>query len=175
MALMTRKALVLRGVSVLRDGTADQTRFGRGYQGVQQRPAPFSKRHPSPRDPERLAAHRDVRDAGRAGRPGCWAGVSVSRSLALAGASRSAAVRTLREGGASLMAAGRIGPMMAGALATKGQANPGCTLTAAATNLRAASALSWRACSQGGERRAGLSDVRRTGGSSTASTRGKGA
>jgi hypothetical protein len=178
---MTLKTLVLRGVSVVRDGMASLTRHGQGYQRVQQAPVPFSQRHPSfrtPRlvtDPEpRRLADKDECATTRAGRPGCGAGVSVRRSLALAGASRRIALPALREGGASLLAAGRIGPQMAEALATKGQANPGCTLTAAAPNLRTADSLSWRARSQGGERRAGLLDVARAGGSSTASTRGKG-
>jgi hypothetical protein len=180
MALMTLNHLVLRGVAVLTDGQADLTRPGQGYQGVVQPPVPFSKRHPSSRvlrivaGPERarLADHTDERAAKRAGRPGCRAGVSVCRSLAPTSASRSALSRTLRKGGASLMAAGRIGPMMAEALATNGQANPGCFPNAAATNLRAADL--WRVRSQGGERRAVLLGFGRAGGASTASTRGKG-
>jgi hypothetical protein len=180
MAVMTLQNLVLRGVAVLQDGPAVLTRQGQGYRAVQQAPAPYSKRHPSPRilrtvtvpNRARLADHSDERSAKRAGRPGCRAGVSVRRSLALAGASRSAAPGALRKGGASLMAAGRIGPMMAEALATNGQADPGCFPGAAATNLRAA--ISWRARSQEGECRASLSDFSRAAGSSTTSTRGKG-
>lgn len=183
MAENTLKNLVLRGVAVLRDGLAVRTRRGQGYRGQVQVPAPISKRHPSPRtprtmtepEPRRLDDHCDERAARRAGRPAGGAGVPNRRSLALAGASRSTNSLALRKGGASLMAAGRIGPLMAGALATRGQANPGCSRPAAAPDLRAASALSWRARSQGGERRAGLPDLSRAGGSSTASTRGKGA
>jgi hypothetical protein len=180
MAVMTLQNLVLRGVAVLQDGPAVLTRQGQGYRAVQQVPASYSKRRPSPRilrtvtEPNRarLADHTDERSAKRAGRPGCWAGVSVCRSLAPAGASRSGVRSALRKRGASLMAAGRIGPMMAEALATRAQANPGCAPTAAATNLRAA--LTWRASSQEGECRASLSDFSRAAGSSTTSTRGKG-
>jgi hypothetical protein len=178
MAEMTLQNLVLRGVAVLTDGRAVLTRPGQGYQAVEQAPVPFSKRHPSDGivptapEPDCLADHRDERSGKRAGRPGCRAGVSVRRSLARAGASRRGVPSAFRMGGASLMAAGRIGPLMAEALATNGQANPGCSPKAAATNLRAA--ISWRARSQGGECRASLLGRSRAAGSSTASTRGKG-
>jgi hypothetical protein len=96
MAVMTLKTLVQRGVSVVRDGLAVQTRLGLGYQG-NQAPAPVTMRHPSPGNPGtepgwRLPLadkHPEDDVAPRAGRPGCWAGVLASRSPR--GASLSAA------------------------------------------------------------------------------------
>src|SRR5262249_52728836 len=77
MAVITRETLVLRGVSVLRDGLT-VVRLGSGYRAValQQTPAPiFTMRHPQPFNPaeqpdaERWAdaEHRDA--SSRAGRP----------------------------------------------------------------------------------------------------------
>jgi len=48
MAVMTRRTLVLRGVSVLRDGLTIVTRLGSGYRADHQTPALFSMRHPLP-------------------------------------------------------------------------------------------------------------------------------
>jgi hypothetical protein len=168
MALMTPRTLVLSGVSVLRDGTAVQTRLGLGYQGDKQAPAPFSMRHPSPHaprgetepEPRRVVddfVNRDVRVVKRAGRPGCWAGVPV------------------RQGRTSPMAAGRIGSAIATAAAALDRARPGRLQTGSATNLRTAGALAWRPCSQEGKCRTGLPALRRAGEASTPSTRGEGA
>jgi hypothetical protein len=185
MALKTRKTLVLCGVSVLRDGAAVQKRLGLGYQGGQQPPAPFSMRHPFPRnpradtepEPRRHDVDRPDRDVGvvtRAGRPGCWAGVPVSRKPVLT-AGASPEPRVLRMGGTSLTAAGRAGSARAIAAAAGDQARSGRLQTGLATNLRTAGALGWRACSQGGECRTGLPEFSRAGGASTLSTRGEGA
>ena len=183
MALMTRKPLVLCGVSVLRDGAAVQTRLGLGYQGNRQAPAPFSMRHPSPQvprtepEPRRHDVDPGDRDVGvvkRAGRPGCWAGVPVSRKPALR-ASRSPATRVLRKRGTSLMAAGRTGSAIADAAAAVDQARSGRLQTGLATDLRTAGALGWRHGSQDGECRAGLPAFSRAGEASTLSTRGEGA
>lgn len=183
MVLTTRTTLVLCGVSVLRDGTAVQTRLGLGYQGNHRAPAPFSMRHPSqqvPRtepEPRRHDVDPNDRDVGvvkRAGRPGSWAGVPVSRRLA-ARASGSPAMRVLRKKGTRLMAGGRIGSALATAAPAGDQARSGRLRTGSATNLRTAGALGWRACSQDGQCRAGLPGFSRAGEASTLSTRGEGA
>ena len=182
MALITRTTLVRCGVSVLRDGTADQTRLGLGYQG-NQAPAPVSMRHlsphaprtePEPRRPVVDHLNRDVCVVKRAGRPGCWAGVPHSRKLALT-AGRSPRSRVLQERGASLMAAGRAGSVIAAAAAAVDQARSGRLRTGSATNLRTAAVLGWRPCSQDGKCRTGLPEFTRAGEASTLSTRGKGA
>jgi hypothetical protein len=107
MAVMTLKTLVQRGVSVVRDGLAVQTRLGLGYQG-NQAPAPITMRHPSPGNPGTepgwrlpLADKHPENDvASRAGRPGCWAGVLASRSPR--GASPSAAKASAAAAGADV-------------------------------------------------------------------------
>ena len=99
MAVRTLQNLVLRGVTVGRDGLAIQARLGAGYQGNRQ--TPVSMRHPSSSDPQAetepdqrhvSAEHRDDVAAGRAGRPGRLAGVLGCRRLA-ASASRAVALR----------------------------------------------------------------------------------
>ena len=88
MAVRTRETLVLRGVPVVRDGVAVEARLGVGYQGLEQSPAPFSMRHPSPKnprhaiDPDAQALPGAGRRQARAGRPGYSAGVSHCRSRA---------------------------------------------------------------------------------------------
>jgi hypothetical protein len=57
MAVITRETLVLRGVSVLRDGLTVVARLGSGYQATQT-PAPFSMRHPQPFNAGRPQAER---------------------------------------------------------------------------------------------------------------------
>ena len=101
MAVRTLQNLVLRGVTVGRDGLAIQARLGAGYQGNRRTPVPFSMRHPSSSDPQAekepdqrhvSADHRDDVAAGRAGRPGRLAGVLGCRRLAMS-ASRAIAFR----------------------------------------------------------------------------------
>jgi hypothetical protein len=183
MALMTRTTLVRCGMSVLRDGTADATRLGLGYQGGNQAPAASSVRHlsphaprtePEPRRPVVDRLNHDVGAVKRAGRPGCWAGVPHSRMLVLA-ASRSPVSRVLRQRGASLMAAGRAGSEIAAAAAAVDQARSGRLRTGSATTLRPAGAPGWRIGSQGGKCRTGLPEFTRAGEASMRSTRGKGA
>jgi hypothetical protein len=107
MAKITLKTLVQRGVSVVRDGLAVQTRLGLGYQG-NQAPAPITMRHPSPSNSAtepgwRLSLadkHPEDDVASRAGRPGCWAGVLASRSPQ--GASLSAAKASASAAGADV-------------------------------------------------------------------------
>lgn len=75
MAVITRRTLVLRGVSVLRDGLTVVARLGTGYQAEKQKPAPFAMPHPMPSnlqnqsESERWSNLDDDRDASsRAGR-----------------------------------------------------------------------------------------------------------
>src|SRR5262245_60748587 len=82
MAVITRQTLVLRGVSVLRDGLTVVARLGSGYQAqATQTPAPFSMRHPQPfnagaNQAERWLNPEEHRDASsRAGRSASTGGV----------------------------------------------------------------------------------------------------
>jgi hypothetical protein len=67
MAMITRTTLVLRGVSVLRDGLTVVMHLGSGYRADHQTPALFSMRHPLPVPTNEPEAERwsnpDDRDA----------------------------------------------------------------------------------------------------------------
>jgi hypothetical protein len=85
MAVKKLESLVLRGVSVLRDGQAVNLRLGSGYSAIGQNPtASLTMRHPSPDSRQEFTAlAADIEpDAGvgGAGRSHWHAGVSVVRS-----------------------------------------------------------------------------------------------
>jgi hypothetical protein len=90
MALITREALVLRGVSVLGDGQPVSLRLGTGEATTQAKAVPFSMRHPSPGcDAVPTAVRHDPKanakgnGAPGAGRSRSRAGVLVRRSPAI--------------------------------------------------------------------------------------------
>jgi len=92
MAVKKLESLVLRGVSVLRDGQTDNLRLGTGYSAIgQNRPANLTMRHPSPDSRQEFTAPAAVIEpaatdrggdagVGGAGRSHWHAGVSVVRS-----------------------------------------------------------------------------------------------
>ncbi len=186
MAVITRETLVLRGVPVLRDGVAVEARLGVGYQGTEQLPAPISMRHPSPDNPRHGnepgarplpgADQRQDRDAPRAGRPGCPAGVPDSRSRAVR-ATRSLVRRGLPARGPSLTAAWRTCRILAATPASVAKARSGRFPTATTTaRLQATSGSTEPRRVYGGKRgSAFMPRFTGAGETSTTPTRGQGA
>jgi hypothetical protein len=83
MAMMTREALVLRGVSVVRDGNTAMVRQGSDNRAKLEAPAfLISMRHPSPgcQGQTEMGRHYPSDAASRAGRSDCLAGVLVHRA-----------------------------------------------------------------------------------------------
>jgi len=115
MAVITRETLVLRGVSVLRDGLT-VVRLGSGYRAVaMQQPAPiFTMRHPQPFNPgEKPEAERwaDAKHwaSSRAGRPAGVTDGVLNRAVL---------------GGFSVPAARSSGHVSAGAAASADKIDP---------------------------------------------------
>ena len=135
MAVMTRKTLVLHGVSVVVDGLTVEARLGTGYQGNAS-PAPFSMRRPSSNhpqvdnpDPRRdLAEQRDAA-AVRAGRPEVDGGFP-SRSRAADRVRLTIAPRWYLQRGASCSTAARNTGLPACVPASVGTVPSGCGQTA---------------------------------------------
>jgi hypothetical protein len=104
MAVMTREALVLRGVSVVRDGNTAMVRQGSDNPAKPEAPAfLISMRHPSPgcqgqNDPGR---HYPSDAVSRAGRSDSLAGVLVRRAAALRDSSLPNSRLETKDGGRS--------------------------------------------------------------------------
>ena len=184
MAVFHLESLVLRGVSVGRDGQTVGLRHGTSYAAGRQAPGnPFPMRHPSPgcrQDfnrpagrPDRVASWPVDKAGSGAGRSRSRAGVLSRRSPARIAGRTIPSGRSPAEGGAAPTAAARLCLAQARPAASVGEALPGRLTTATA---RALPDTGFTPVVRGGAKPgvAGLTGWKPAGRTPVASTRGKG-